>query len=252
MPIPGPVVPQSVPPVLLTRSPFWLSVNGTWVTIEGTVPTASITPERPRSAITSVDGRRFEQHAPLARRSWAWTIPYAARAHVATVAAAVDSPHPVWLMSDPVSVGNMLPAGSCFGTELPAIDCGGVPLPTFAGGEVVTHRVRGGVPTTLSAWGSSAISGAVDVTYPGGSTSLDTIAGQSSVTFTPSADGSLTLTINDPCSGLQLTEGDPQPSWVPGESMPCQVVVDDPADTLLMWAAGAWRHDYTVTLREVD
>src|SRR5690606_18915670 len=112
-----------------TRSPFWLSVSGVWLPVEGIVPSSDTSTERARSTFTSVGGNRYEQRAALARRSWAWSMPWATVETVAAVRAAVESDLDVWLMSEPVAAHNMLPPRSCFGTELPAVDCGGVPLP---------------------------------------------------------------------------------------------------------------------------
>ena len=251
MPSPGPS-PVSTDAPLATGSPFWLRLHGVWVQVEGVVPGVSVAAERPRSSLVTAGGRRYEQRARAARRSWEWSLVYASAAHVGALAAAVDSEAEVWLMSEAVAVGNMLPSPACFGTGLPAVDCGGVPLGRLAVGATVSGRVRGGVPVTLSAWTDS--DDALDVTWAGGSIHLDSDgSGRGQVTFTPAADGEVTATVlADDVSGLMLTEGTTPPAvWAPGESMPCRVVVDDPADTLRMHHGGAWRHDYSVTLHEV-
>lgn len=253
MPIPGPPAPTYVAPVNETGSPFWLSLNGVWLQVEGIAPAASVGVDRPRSALVSMDGNRFEQRARMARRSWSWSMPWATAAHLAAVRAAADSDGDVWLMVDPVGVSNMLPARSCFGPELPAIDCGGVPLGSFDAGTVVTGRVRGGVATTLACWSDLAAAAvALDVTYPGGSIAVDSLGGgQAAETFTPTVDGVVTIEVSADTTGLMLTEGTPEETFVAGESMPCKVVIDDPEDVLRMQYQGNWTHDYTIALREV-
>lgn len=257
MPIPGPPPPASPVARVEAGSPFWLQVHGVWVQAEGVVPTVTVEAARPSSSTTSMDGNRYEQRARVARRSWSWSLPYAAAAHVALLRAAAESKNDVWLYSEHVGASNMLPPRACFGTTLPAIDCGGVPLPVFDDGAVLVGRVRGGVATTVSCW-STALAG-VDVAtiaYPGGTTTLDAAGsnGQGTVTFTPTSDGAVTITIaagSWSASGLMLTEGAPEPTFVAGEEMPCKVVVDDPADVLRMHHGGTWRHNYTFDLREV-
>ncbi|HWJ11826.1 MAG TPA: hypothetical protein VNS46_20765 [Nocardioides sp.] len=253
MPIPGPPLPDYGVPAVPTGSPFWLRVNGVWLQVEGVVPTVQTSTERPSSAMTSLNGNRYEQKARLARRAWSWTMPHAAAAHIAAIRAAVDSSSEIQLMSDAVAVSNMLPPRSCFGATAPVIDCGGVPLLGFTAPAVVTGRVRGGVPTTLSCWTDRTVGApALNATFPGGSAAVVSAGGgQVADTFVPTADGTITITVQSNTSGLMLTEGDPSPTFVAGESMPCPVTVDDPDDVLTMHHRGAWRHTYTVNLREV-
>lgn len=255
MPIPGPPFPSAAAAAVApTGSPFWLCINEVWVQIEGVTPSTQVGVERRRSDSSSMSGRRFEQRARLARREWTWTLPYAAAAHLAAVSAAVESDYDVWLMSDAVAAANMLPPRSCFGDNLPAVDCGGVPLRWITPTTALSGRVRGGVPTTLSCWSDAAAGDdALSATYPGGSIVLESAGGgQVSATFTPASDGVLTITAqNGPTSGLMLTEADPAATWIAGESMPCKVAIDDPVGALTMFHRGAWRHDYSITLREV-
>lgn len=257
MPIPGPAPAVYAAEVLPTGSPWWLSVNGVWLQIEGVVPSTTAEVDRPRSSMVSLDGHRFEQRSKFARRSWSWSMPHAISAHVAALVAAADSDADVWLMSDAVAGANMLPTRSCFGTVLPALDCGGVPLGTFAGTEVLAGRVRGGVATTLSAWTTAATGGdvAAEFDYPGavGVELVGDPSGRASANFTPTEDGALVIrpAAGFRTSGVMVTEGEPADTWIPGESMPCKVVIDDLGDVLTMLYAGTWRHDYTVNLREV-
>lgn len=256
MPIPGPApTPADAPDPAPTGSPYWLRLNGVWVQIEGIVPEVATDTTRPRSTFTSLDGNRYEQRGPRARRSWSWKLPHAASAHVAALVAAVESAAEVWLMTDIASGGNMLPSSACMGPGLPALDCGGVPLGWITTGTEATTRVRGGVPTTISFWSTAASSfDAVRVTYPGGVLNTRSAGGglQASGTFTPSSDGTATIRVlAGPTSGLMLTEDAPPTSWLPGEAMPCPVVVDDPEDTLTMLHDGAWRHEYAIAIREV-
>lgn len=260
MPIPGlPTPPLDGAPVNAPTCPgFWLSLNGVWVNVEGVRRDVPVATSRPRSSITSLDGHRFEQRARLGRRAWTWELQHKQAKQLAIVRAAVDSPYPVWLMSDTAATGNMLTASDCYGRAsdtADTMDCGGVPLPPFLGSEVITGRVRGGVPTTLACW--SSIGAPLTATYPGGVVNVTGTGGsaapQAWATFTPTVDGVITITVNNfGVSGLMLVEGQPESSWVPGESMPCQVVVDDPSEVLLGTFGGAWRSDYAVTLREVD
>lgn len=74
-------------------------------------------------------------------------------------------------------------------------------------------------------------------------------------TFTPTADGPVTITAPvGAVAGVMMRE-DPQlpGSFVHGEGsgMPCKVEVQDPDDTLTMRHDGDWRHTYSVTLVEV-
>lgn len=253
MPIPGPPPPAYDVPVVPAGSPYWLRLNGVWVQVEGVVPAVQTASERPSSSMTSLNGNRFEQKARLARRSWTLTLPHAAAPHIAAIRAAVESSAEVQLMSDAAAVANMLPPRSCFGTTAPVIDCGGVPLLGFTAPGTVTGKVRGGAPTTLSCWSDKpAAAIAAAATYPGGSvTLLSAGGGQVADTFVPTADGTITIFVQSNTSGLMLTEGDPSTTFVAGEGMPCAVTVDDPDDVLTMHHRGAWRHTYTVALREV-
>ncbi len=257
MPIPGPAPAVYDVEVLPTASPFHLRLNGVWLQIEGIVPSTQAETDRPRSSMVSLDGHRFEQRSRLGRRSWSWSMPHAASAHVAALVAAADSEADVWLMSDAVAGANMLPTRSCFGTVLPALDCGGVPLGTFADTETLTGRVRGGVATTLSAWTTAPTGDDLAAEFDWPDVASDGLwgdpSGRTSYRFTPSEDGELVIRPEPGfrTTGFMLTEGEPADTWVPGESMPCKVVVDDLGDVLTMWHTGAWRHDYTITLREV-
>lgn len=264
MPIPGPSPVVVTPAVIPAGSPFWLRVNGVWSQVEGIVPTTTIGTERPRSTFTSVDGNRYEQRSTLARRSWDWALPFAASPHLALARLAAEASAEVWLMTDEAAAGNMLATRDCVGNEsAAAVDCGGVPMRTLLTGTVITARVRGGAPTTFSAWLSTVTAwpGAgvsfATIAYPGGSTTLisGAVAGQHQVTFTPSEDGVATI-VGPPLwtrliAGPMLTEDTAPLSWIPGESMPCPVVVDDPGDVLRMHHTGAWRHDYTLSVREI-
>lgn len=259
MPIPGPST--SLPAeydAIPTGSPFALSVHGVWYQLEGVVPGVAVGSERARSSVTTEGGRRFEQRARLARRSWDVSLPYASAANLAALRVAADSDDDVWLMSDAVAQANMLGNRDGWGTSATLVDCEGLSLPSFTTDAVVRGRVRGGVPTTLSVWSPTALTSAdlvAEFDYPGfASMGLwGNAEGRPSFTFTPTADGEIVITFTGdfPAAGLMLTEGDPPAVFIPGESMPCKVVVDDPGDVLTMFHGGAWRHDFSVQLREV-
>jgi hypothetical protein len=257
MPIPAPSPASLLADAIPAGSPFWLCVNGVWVQIEGVVPSTAVGSERARSSVTTEGGNRYEQRAREVRRTWEWSLPHAEAPHVAVARVAVESEADVWLMADPVAGLNMLPPRSCFGTTLPAMLCGDVPLATFAGGETVTGRVRGGVSTTLSGWSDAAAATTIlTATYPGGVATVQAAGGtaQASVSFVPTEDGEVSIAVADGAwstTGLMLTEGAAPAGWTAGERMPCKVVVDDPADVLTMFHSGAWRHDYSITLREI-
>lgn len=242
-------IPASCPP-------FYILVNETWMPFDRIDrDTSAVATTRPRSSITSLDGHRYEQRARMARRSWGWSLGWEDPTSVAILRAAIDSPTDVWLASSEALAGNMLANADCFGNIGNAVtDCGGIPLPEHTAGAVITARVRGGEATTMSCWVNST-SMALSITYPGGTTSLTpaSASGQHSVTFTPSADGDIEVTMDAAgVTGLMLTEGTPSTQWVGGEAMPCKVVVDDLDDTLLGIYSGAYRHDYSVQIREVD
>lgn len=257
MPIPGPspTVDLSVDPIP-TGSPFYLGLHGAWYQLEGVTPGVGVTTERPRSSVTSIDGRRFEQRARLARRSWEVALPYASAANLAALRVAADSDDDVWLLSEPVASGNMLGNRDCFGTGA-VVDCAGLSLPAVTSTPVQIPMLRGGVPVTLSAWTTAAEGEVLGGVAGYTSSNLYAPAGvgarRASVTFTPTADvPAATLHVTpDVVAGLMLTEGDPAEVFIPGESMPCKVVVDDPGDVLSMLHRGTWRHEYSVVLREV-
>jgi hypothetical protein len=218
--------------------------------------------DRPRSEFRSVDGNRYVQRSPQTRRQWELTIPYAAASAntVAVLRAAVES-EDVWFASVDQLAGNMLPAGASAGATAPAIDCGGVPLLSITASKVISGRVRGGVSTWLSFWtdAGSGGSAAVSAVYPSGTRLVfPASAGFWSSPFTPASDGPVSITVAPglPCrvAGLMVTEGPSAPTaFVHGEGsgMPCRVEVQDPDDTLTMRHDGHWRHDYSVTIREV-
>lgn len=244
-----------------TGSPFWLRLHGTWLQLDGATPGVSVDADRPRSDFTSVDGNRYVQRGPQSRRQWDLSIPYAASAAqaVAVLRAAVEAEDDVMLISDDQLVTNMLPARSCYGTTSPAIVCGGIPLLTLAPSQVVTGYVRGGKPTTISCW-TTASSGTTVLTVvrPGGTTNVVAgSGGRATATFTPSADGTVTITAaagTPRSTGLMMAEVGTLPTaFVHGEGggMPCKVEVQDPGDTLTMRHDGYWRHDHQVTIREV-
>lgn len=255
MPIPGPAAAATALDPAPTGSPFWLLLNGTWLQLEGVVPGVTVGSDRPGSSVTTEGGHRYEQRARAARRSWDVTLPFAAGQNLAALRVAADTDAELWLLSDAVAAGNMLANRDCWGAHATRIDCSGMPLPALTSGDVVTGRIRGGVPTTLSCW-STSTDPVLNVVYPGSAgVALDpAAAGQASLTFTPTTDGIVTITAlaSGVCSGLMLTEGATAPTeFTPGEAMPCKVVVDDPGDVLRTQHAGVWRHDYTVQLREV-
>lgn len=235
-----------------TCSPFWLWIAGVWQKAEGINVDLSVARDRTGSTFTSLGGHRYAQRAPIARRSWAVTLTRATPVGIAALAAAAEVDD-VWLWSD--ATVNMLASRDCFGTD-PAVDCGGLSLPGFTGLVEVTGRVRAGVPTTVSLWGSAALGGygVTMITYPTGSAIIPggTVAGHRSTTFTPTQDGEVTITPGINTSGLMLTEGAPPEVWSPGESMPCKVMVEDPAETLLGKRDGAYRSDYAIRIVEVD
>ncbi|WP_418061727.1 hypothetical protein [Pimelobacter simplex] len=195
----------------------------------------------------------------MVRRAWNLSVPYAASAGLAAARAAIGAETDVYFASDDVLATNMLPEQSCYGSTLPAINCGGIMLPTLAPSQVVTGYVRGGVSTTLTCWTTAPISlTALTVSRPGGSnTVLGGAGGRGTVTFTPTADGPITITAAAGASrstGLMLAENPTVPTvFVHGEGsgMPCKVDVEDPGDTLTMRHDGYWRHDYSLTVREV-
>lgn len=243
-----------------TGSPFRIRVHGAWVLLEGVTPGVGVDSDRPRSEFRSLDGNRYTQRARLARRAWTLSVPYAASAGVAAVRAAIQAETDVYFASDEVLSTNMLPERSGYGVTLPTINCGGLMLPTLAPSQVVTGYVRGGVATTLSCW-TTASSGTTVLTVvrPGGTTNVVASAGgRASATFTPSADGPVTITASAGAarsSGLMLAETAVLPTvFVQGEGggMPCKVDVQDPDDTMTMRHGGYWRHDYSVVVREVD
>lgn len=233
-----------------TSSPFYLRLAGTWVHLEGVNIGVPIATDRPSSTFTSLGGHRYHQRAPLARRTWSVSLSSATPAGIAALSAATELDE-VWLMDE--TVANMLPPRSCFGDST-AVDCDTLSLPGFSSGDEVTGRVRGGKATTLALWTSGALSPAASITYPGGTGSVTaSSSGQSSETFTPSSDGEVTITMPSAgVAGLTLTEGDPPDLWTPGESMPCKVMVEDPAETLLGKRDGAYRSDYAIRIVEVD
>lgn len=250
MPIPGPSPAAANPAVAQTGSPYWLRVNGTWVQIQGVTPGVAASTERPSSAFQSLEGNRYEQRGTVARRSWSWELPYATTAHAAVLAAAVESDAEVWLYSD--AAVNLLPNRSCMGSGA-TVDCGGVPLGAISAA-VPSPMVRGGVPVTFSCW-SNAPAGTLvaGITYPGSGLVLYSAgSGRVSGVMTPSADGLAVIGIAGATSGLMLTPGATVPdTWVPGESMPCKVVLDDLGDSLRYFHGGGWRHDFSVAIREV-
>lgn len=252
MPIPGAPTTTATPAANPTGSPFFLRVNGVWLQVEGVEPTVSTDASRPRSTFTSLEGNRYEQRGSKVRRSWSVSIPWAAAPNIGSLVAAAESSAEVWFTSS--AALNLLPSASCFGATLPAIDCGGVPLGRITVGATSTARVRAGVPLRLSAWSTAAAgTNVAQIAYPGGTVTLASAgSGQVSAAFSAATDGTATITtLAGPTSGLMLTEITPPTTWSPGESMPCLVVVDDPEDELRYLQAGIWRHDYSITLREV-
>jgi hypothetical protein len=258
MAIPGPSSSSTTTEVVApTASPFWIRLHGTWLHLEGVVPGVAIPTDRPGSEMRSLDGHRYVQRARLGRRDWGLALQWAKPAAVAALRAAVEAEE-VWFASDAALETNMLAPRDGYGTGSP-IDCGGIALPAFLGGEVITGRVRGGVPTTLAYW-SDATSGAsvgLGFDYPGGGVSdVINVVGQNTVTFTPDADGEIVIEPQDGAwniSGLMLTEGTPAETWLAGEAMPCRVSIEDPAEQLTMsHHRRGWLHDYAVTVREVD
>lgn len=246
-----------------TGSPFRLRVHGTWLQLEGASPGVAVDTDRPRSDFRSVDGNRYVQRGPRARRQWDLSIPYAAAAAttIAALRTAAEAEDDVLFASDDQLSTNMLPALSCYGTTSPAIVCGGIPLLTLAPSQVVTGRVRGGVATTLSCW-TTASSGAtaLNVNIAGGALIASCNAsagGRASVTFTRPTDTDIEIVAaagSQRSTGLMLAEVATLPTaFVHGEGggSPCKVEVQDLGDTLTMRHDGYWRHDHQVTIREI-
>lgn len=164
----------------------------------------------------------------------------------------------MYFASDEVLVTNMLPERSCYGSTLPVINCGGLPLPTLAPWQSVTGYVRGGVATTVTCWTTVSSGTVLIVGYPGGGVNVTAVGGgRATATFTPNADGVVTIAATggaERSSGLMMAETPGLPSaFVHGIAggMPCRVDVQDPDDTMTMRHDGYWRHDYALTVREV-
>lgn len=249
---------MSIADVVQTGSPFRLRLNDAWLPLEGVTPGVQTATARPSSELVTVDGRRFVQRAPRGPREWTLDFTYAPAAAVTAlrVACEVDE---VWLSDSASASANLFDPRDTHGTDLEAavIDCGGVPLRVLPDEHVATVAVRGGVQLRLGYYTSSGAGVEVgSAVFPGGSVDLDASAGSApprrDVTFTPASDGDLVLTLSTATvTGLQLTEGALPSAWVPGERMPCKVSVVDPERTMTMLHGGAWRSDFSVTVREV-
>lgn len=249
---------MSISDVVVTGSPFSLRLNGVWLPLEGVTPGVGTSTARPTSDLVTVDGVRFVQRARRGPREWSLDFTYAPAAAVTAlrVACEVDD---VWFSDASAASANMLTPRDCHGTDATAdvLDCGSIPLRVLPVGHGASVEVRSGVLYRLGYFTASAAGVDVgDVAFPGGTVALDASSGTApprrDVSFTPTSNGTATVTVSsNDVSGLQVTEGALPAAWVPGERVPCRVAVVDPERTLNMLHGGAYRSDFSVTVREV-
>jgi hypothetical protein len=214
-----------------------------------------------------VDGHRYVQRAPSGPRSWELDYRYATAAATAALESAsydynFDDPDMRTLLLDTNEAKvNMVPpdllsqwAGPA--TSGPLVYNVGEPdglpmwLPTYNGDGVVTTRslqipVRGGVEYTATVWttlgtGQEAIdiSGAATASANGLNGSTVSNPHQATATFTPVADGTITVAVTIGfTAGLMVYEGDCAPtSYRAGRRMPCSVAVQDAKTTTnIIW-----------------
>lgn len=125
-----------------------------------------------------------------------------------------------------------------------------------------THVVRGGVEHTLTWWTDKAATTVLGTYSVNGGSAVNIVAPagsgvrRGSATFTPAADGTVTVFIDGDVdglvSGLGLTEGAAPDMFLPGGDTPCRVAVMDPTHELVLLRSGALPVGvHTVQLREV-
>lgn len=252
---PTPSVVGGGPVVIDTQSPFFLQVHGEWLHLQGVSTGSGLDLERPSDELTSTDGVVTRQQAVRPRRTWELEMTYATGVSIAVLRHAVDVSD-VWLLDRDLATQNMLEPRACYGAGSNLL-AGGIPLPRFTEATSTMTLLRRGVASYAALW-TDAPEGTVvgTATYPGGTQQLlapaGTTAQRAVVEFTPDADGALLLEAVAGTTGLQVTEDWLPDEWLPGQRIPVQVAVTDPARTLRL--LGQHRHgrsDYGVTLREV-
>ncbi|WP_028472961.1 hypothetical protein [Nocardioides alkalitolerans] len=249
------------PDVLDTQSPFYLRLFGQWLHLQGISTGSQLKRDRASDAMVSVDGYRTETAAPSGPRTWSMSMSYATP--VGTIAAlelASANPGDVWFVDRSLTRQNTLAPADCHGLWAPGatvILAGGIPLPVLAADRTVTIPVRAGVTTYAALWTTRPAGTVVgSATWPGGTAALTapggTAAQRAEVALTPDADGVLELAAVAGTTGLQVTEDYLPDVWHPGQRMPTQVAVADPARTLQL--LGELRHgraSYALEVREV-
>lgn len=259
---------MTAPQVPDSASPFWLRLYGKWVRLQGIMPVVDKASERAFSELTTVDGYRYEQRAPRGPRSWALDYRYATAAATAALESAAydynfnDPSMRTLLLDTNEAKINMVPPDLLSLWRGPS-DAGnlvlnvgepdGLPmwLPGYEGDGVSAYRslqipVRGGVEYTATVWSAIAgtgntvliVSGAAAASANGLTGSTAANPHQATTTFTPAADGTITVqTAVGFTAGLMVYEGDcPPTSYRAGRNMPCSISVHDPSTkTNLIW-----------------
>lgn len=263
---------MSAPTIPVTQSPYWLRLYGKWIHLEGIAPEVSVDPARAFSELTTVDGYRYEQRSPRGPRSWVLDYQYATAAATAalesasysiTLATGAASGQVLLLDVNQAKV-NMVRPDLLALWRNPNVTSGplvynvgeseGQPiwLPTYDGDGVIGYRtasipVRAGVTYTATVWttlgtGTVALqlTGAATASSNGLNGSTVTNPHQSTIVFTPVADGVVNVrTTVGFTAGLMVYEGNCAPtSYRAGRRMPCQISVQDPTlGTNVIWPA---------------
>lgn len=253
----------------VTLSPYWLRLYGKWIHLEGIAPEVEITSQRAFNELITVDGHRHVQRAPRGPRSWTLSYEYATAAATAALESAANdynfsdpSMRTLFLDTNEAAI-NMVPPDLLTTWRNPNATSGpqvynvgepdGLPiwLPTYdggpnpAGGISIQVPVRAGVTYKAVVWTTVgtgqvavAVTGAATVSANGLNGSTVANPHQAIATFTPVADGVVTV---QPAlgftAGLMVYEGDCAPtSYRAGRRMPCSISVQDPSlSTNVIW-----------------
>lgn len=214
-----------------------LLIRDTWVPIPDVIEGTEATFTRPRRDFTTLGGKRFEQFAAKASR--VWRVSYSRDSEdgaiLSYVAQGLAGPD-VWLYDVAAAQLNLLPPSATQGplSQASTLAVGSVPMPVLPDStEVWSLPLRGGVEYTLYGWSDAAEATVLGSLSAGGDLVAAAGAGSrvASHTFTPASDGTVSFTTGTAnLTGLRLAEGSLLPDvFMPGEGVPCRVVVDDPA-----------------------
>lgn len=216
-------------------------------------PAPSIEREGSLSRFTSSGGVSYFQRPKRRPRSWTVSRPWKDQRFIKHLERAAHGLlGEVFLYDRAVARRNMLPA-ELAGLPGAGVVVDGAPMAPVTW-TIVKVPLLAGRLYTISCWSPGSVSPlTVAFTGPGtrGPMATPDHLGRAQMSFTPTVDGTLTLTRGTQIvSGVRVHEASPDGAFYATSGTPCRVAVEIPDETYQMILDRETRIDYQVTLRE--